>query len=79
MAAKREILRAELTPRAKTGLEQICEARGMTQLSVMSRLNLWFAEQDQRTQHAILGHTKEDASELLIRGLIKKIADSAKK
>jgi len=50
----------------------------MTSLTVMSRLNLWFAEQDQRTQHAILGQTTEDAGELLIRSLIKKIAESAK-
>ncbi len=78
MTTKREILRAELSPRAKAGLEKICEARGMTSLTVMSRLNLWFAEQDQRTQHAILGQTTEDAGELLIRSLIKKIAESAK-
>ena len=58
MADKRVILRAELAPKAKLGLEEVCAKRGMTQLSVMSRLLLWFAEQDARTQHAILGHTK---------------------
>jgi hypothetical protein len=75
---KRVILRADLTPRAKAGLEEICKTRGMTSLSVISRLVLWFSQQDGRTQHAVMGHTKEDASELLIKNLTKKISDSAK-
>lgn len=79
MAEKRVILRAELHPKAKAGLERTCQERGMTQLSVMSRLILWFAEQDGKTQHAILGHTGDNAGEMLMRNLMKKISDSAKK
>jgi len=77
VAEKRLILRAELTPRAKLGLEKVCESRGMTQLSVISRLILWFSEQDGRTQHAVLGHTDEDPGELLFQSLMKKLAESA--
>jgi hypothetical protein len=75
---KRVILRAELTPQAKTGLEKICDARGMTQVSVMSRLILWFASQDGRIQHAVLGNTGEDPSKLLLEDLVRRIESAAK-
>ncbi|MCS7032975.1 MAG: hypothetical protein NZ561_03155 [Phycisphaerae bacterium] len=76
--AKRVIMRAELTPQAKIGLEKICAARGMTQLSVMSRLILWFARQEGRVQHAVLGNIDEDASKLLLEDLIKRLQKAAK-
>ena len=79
MAPKRVILRAELTSQAKTGLERVCDHRGMTQVSVMSRLILWFASQEGKIQHAILGHTGEDASRLLVEDLIRKLESDGKK
>lgn len=77
VAPKRVILRAELTPQAKTGLERICDQRGMTQVSVMSRLILWFAAQEGKIQHAILGHTGENAAELLVNDLIRRVSDAS--
>jgi hypothetical protein len=74
---KRVILRAELTQVAKNGLERVCDDRGMTQVSVMSRLILWFASQEGRVQHAVLGHTGEDGARLLIEDLVRRLAADA--
>lgn len=79
MSQKRVILRAELTQMAKNGLERVCDERGMTQVSVMSRLILWFASQEGKVQHAVLGHTGEDAASLLIQNLLKRLEESGSK
>lgn len=76
---KRVILRAELAPNAKTALEKICEKRGMTQLSVMSRLILWFASQEGRLQHAVLGNTDEDAAKMVMEELVRRLTAAGKK
>ena len=52
----RIIIRLELVKSAKQNLEQVCVDRGMTQLSVTSRLVEWFAEQPLLIQSAIMGH-----------------------
>lgn len=73
MSMKRVILRAELTPQAKTGLETVCDKRGMTQLSVVSRLVLWFSRQDDAVQKAVLGETDDDAAALLKQDLLRRL------
>jgi hypothetical protein len=71
---KRVILRAELSPQAKAGLEKVCEQRGMTQVSVMSRLVLWFAQQDPSVQKAVLGDSDLNAADVLTRDLLRRLA-----
>lgn len=74
MSAKRVILRAELTPQAKAGLERTCEQRGMTQVSVMSRLVLWFAQQPESIQKAVLDESRsEQVAESLTRDLLRRL------
>lgn len=73
MSMKRVILRAELTPQAKNGLEKICDQRGMTQVSVMSRLVLWFAHQDGPIQKAVLGESDLDAADVLKKSLLRRL------
>lgn len=75
MSMKRVILRAELSPAAKTGLEKVCAQRGMTQVSVMSRLVLWFSRQDPSIQKAVLGDGDVDAAEVLRKDLIRRLGD----
>lgn len=74
MSMKRVILRAELTPQAKNGLEKVCDQRGMTQVSVMSRLVLWFSEQDNAIQKAVLGDSDADAAEVLKKSLLRRLS-----
>jgi hypothetical protein len=70
---KRLILRADLLPQSKAGVEQACARRGMTQLSVISRLILWFADQDKATQKAILNDQGSEASAALLKDLLRRL------
>jgi hypothetical protein len=54
--SKRVIMRIELTPAAKDKLQTMTEARGMTQVAVMSRMTEWFAGQPETIQALIMGH-----------------------
>jgi hypothetical protein len=71
---KRVILRAELSPQAKHGLERVCDQRGMTQVSVMSRLVLWFSKQDPAIQKAVLGESELNAADALKKELLQRLA-----
>src|SRR5438045_3203000 len=51
--APRIIVRIELTPSAKQQLVAIARRKGMTQLSIASRILEWFATQDVMIQGAI--------------------------
>lgn len=74
MSQKRVIIRAELTPSAKTTLQKVCDERGMTQVSVMSRLVQWFAHQDQLVQVSVLGLVSEETTRKLGKELIERLA-----
>lgn len=74
MSMKRVILRADLTPQAKTSLEGVCHRRGMTQLSVVSRMILWLSRQNDSMQKAVLGRSDDDASALLKQDLLRRLA-----
>jgi hypothetical protein len=68
MAAKRSIMRIETDSVAAGRLDSICERRGMTQISCMSRLVNWFSDQDDYTQIEILHlHTPASVTPLAKR------------
>jgi hypothetical protein len=69
--AARIIVRIELTPSAKSRLNELTDKAGMTQVAMLSRLVEWFANQDDMIQAAVLGqYPMEIQSE--IAGLILK-------
>jgi hypothetical protein len=51
----RIIVRIELTPRAKSSLNELTDKAGMTQVAMLSRLVEWFANQSDMIQAAVLG------------------------
>ena len=51
----RTIIRTEISPRTKAMLDKVCRDRGMTHLSVTSRLMIWLAEQPVEVQARVLG------------------------
>jgi hypothetical protein len=53
--SKRAIIRLQLDIAAKEQLDKLCEKRGMTQISVLSRLVKWFGRQDEVIQASVLG------------------------
>ena len=55
MPEKLSVLRVQLDRAAKERLDELCLRRGMTQVSIMSRLIEWFVRQDQVVQGFSLG------------------------
>jgi hypothetical protein len=78
MAAKRSIMRIQLDTSAKERLDQICKRRGMTQISVMSRLVNWFNQQDDIIQTDILQQLSEGSLAGVAKQLLKKLATGEK-
>jgi hypothetical protein len=68
------IVRLDGDPRIEAELERIKRRRGMTQLSMMSRLVKWLARQDADTQRLILNG---DGSEAAAPKLLKRWAAHA--
>ena len=74
MSFKRAIIRLQLDREAKDALDELCQRRGMTQISALSRLVRWFTKQDEVIQTAILGTLSEDSLQTLAQRLLSKIA-----
>ncbi|HEX8910852.1 MAG TPA: hypothetical protein VF796_00735 [Humisphaera sp.] len=53
--SKRAVIRLQLDLQAKQKLDDLCEAKGMTQIAVLSRLVTWFGRQDEVIQASVLG------------------------
>jgi hypothetical protein len=77
--ASRIIVRLELTPAAKQGLEDVSHQRGMTQVAVTSRLLEWFANQSEFIQAAILGHYPQLIQGEISEIILKRMAQDGKK
>jgi hypothetical protein len=76
-ANKRAVIRLQLDIEAKKHLDQLCERRGMTQISVLSRLMKWFSKQDEVIQAGVLGLLSEEAIGELTQGVLKRMASKA--
>lgn len=71
---KRSIVRVQLTPPVKKKLDALCEKRGMTQISVMSRLVGWLCDQDDLIQAAVLGQLSKKTQAQLARDLLESMS-----
>ncbi|MCL2646974.1 MAG: hypothetical protein FWD61_08205 [Phycisphaerales bacterium] len=56
---KKIIVQTAIRGSTKDQLEQLCAKKGMTQISLFSRLVDWFAEQDSMVQTLILERVEE--------------------
>jgi hypothetical protein len=63
----RIIVRLEITPDAKQQVEKACDALGMKQVALLSRVMEWFARQDATTQRMIVGHIPPELGKSLAR------------
>jgi hypothetical protein len=75
----RPVIRLQVDLPAKQALDALCELRGMTQISVMSRLVNWFVGQDEVVQATILGLLSESAIASLPRTILQRIVDAPEK
>jgi len=69
--SKRVIMRIEIAPSSKAGLDHFCEATGMTKLAAVSRLIDWFCEQDETlqamVQHLVPVGIEVDVAKLILQ------------
>ena len=78
MAAKRSIMRIELDEGAMHRVERICQRRGMTQVSLMSRMVNWFSEQDDYVQTGVLQAPAPGSTSAFAKSLLKKLSSPPK-
>lgn len=80
--AARIIVRIELTPQAKSHINEMCKKNGMTQVAMLSRMVEWFAHQSDMIQAAVLGQypveLEADIAKLILKRLTEKSAEPAK-
>jgi hypothetical protein len=76
--AKRIIMRIELTPDAKTGLQDFADHAGMTQFAITSRMVEWFATQPEQIQSAVLRRYPSEASIDVGKLILKRLASGDK-
>ena len=74
MTCKRSIVRVQLEEDAKQKLDELCDRRGMTQITVMSRMVNWFVAQDDTIQAVVLGSFSEQTMAGLARTMLKSLA-----
>jgi len=70
----RIILRIELTPAAKSRLNDFCDKAGMTQVATLSRVVEWFADQPDAIQRLIVGHIPKEMQQDVARLMLKNLA-----
>ena len=73
---KLTLVRAIVEPDAIRELEAFCRQRGMTQVSVVSRMVMWLARQGDQIQTAILSTGDDDHSKQLGLKLLKHMASA---
>ena len=71
---ERAVIRLQLSIPAKQTLDDFCERRGATQISVVSRLVLWFGRQEEPVQASIMGFLSDENLAPAARALLEKIA-----
>jgi hypothetical protein len=80
--AARIIVRIELTPEAKSHVNELCKRAGMTQVAMISRMVEWFAGQSDMIQAAVLrqypAELEADIAKLIIKRLSEKTSESAR-
>jgi hypothetical protein len=72
---RRHIMRIELTASAKQKLSSLSEAKGMTQVAMMSRLVEWFSVQPPTIQAATLGQFPDEIRPDVARLILKQMVD----
>ena len=73
MASGKSIIRISLSEGDARELEKLCEKRGMTQISLVSRMVEWLARQDNDIQSDILTSGSGNASKKTLK-LVRRIA-----
>lgn len=76
--AARIIVRIELTPDAKSRLNELCKKAGMTQVALLSRLVEWFAGQNDMIQAAVLGQYPAELEADIAKLILKRLTEKAK-
>ena len=72
---EREIIKIAISTEAKIAIDQACDRYGMSQIEMASRFYMWFAEQDEVLQAAILGILPKTVEVDVANLILERIAD----
>ena len=73
---RKTIIRIAIDHADEASLKAVCQKRGMTQISLVSRMVKWLAHQDSEVQSDILNTEPENWSAPKTTKLLKKLASS---
>ena len=68
------VVRVEVELETKNALDALCQRRGMTQVTIMTRLVNWVAKQDETIQAVALGFMTEEIARQLGPSLLERMA-----
>jgi hypothetical protein len=71
---RKTIIRIAIDPADENSLKEICDKRGMTQISLVSRMVKWLAQQDSEVQSDILNNEAENWTKPKTVKLLKRMA-----
>jgi hypothetical protein len=75
---RKTIIRIEIDPADADSLKEVCSKRGMTQISLVSRMVKWLARQDSEVQSDILNTDHKSRSKSGSVKLLKRLASPSK-
>lgn len=75
---RKMIIRIEIAHSDAKALQDVCEKRGMTQISLVSRMVKWLARQESEVQVDILNTDPEDWSKDKNLKLLKRLSAKSK-
>jgi hypothetical protein len=73
------IVSVQLSDEARTMLDDVCEARGMTIKSLLSKLIIWFNKLDRTEQAMVLGHVDPNDLRQLAELVMQRTAPRGKR
>jgi hypothetical protein len=77
-SSKRIIMRVDVTPLARDGLNSVCEEYGITHVAAMSRLIEWFSKESDVVQCGVLNLYPRDMRDKVAKIVLRQIAAEGK-
>lgn len=71
----RDIIKIAISPDAKVAIDDVCDRYGMSQIEMASRLYMWFADQDEVVQAAILAILPKEVEVEVAKMVLERVAE----
>jgi len=71
----RDIIKIAISPDSKQAIDDVCDRYGMSQIEMASRLYMWFADQDEVLQAAVLGILPKEVEVAVAKMVLERVAE----